>query len=350
MAKREQEIPVPLHILRSVTKKYPDVWERMDLLHRMNGEKNFPSWPDWCWLPMSAANAYLSVTQPLPNSTFNLWESRFDADLISALALWRHAKEIYSIDSTLEELLAEQDDLSIPSEILLCLPVHSFYVQTSGEFPLLGQIDGFFTYLEYDPNTQDQELRLLFIKNGIPFFKFFIFLNYPTILESTKAAIQESWPYIRKMGISPEVVDLDARAETITMPLQKAMQIILYILAANAEVEEDPAQAQIRKQGRVIKDRVAEIQKWNVGYRIGTTIRSNNAYATSATRQRIQHGSHSSPRPHIRRGHWHNYWIGPRLQPENRCLVLRWIPPTMVGLTPDGTPENIPTVVHPVKP
>jgi hypothetical protein len=38
-------------------------------------------------------------------------------------------------------------------------------------------------------------------------------------------------------------------------------------------------------------------------------------------------------RPHIRRAHWHHYWIGPRAAPaEERELVVRWLPPILVNV------------------
>lgn len=53
-------------------------------------------------------------------------------------------------------------------------------------------------------------------------------------------------------------------------------------------------------------------------------------------------GSHSPKRPHMRRGHWHNFWTGPR--DGDRKLVLHWIPPTFIGAK-----EDSPVVYHDVK-
>ncbi len=39
-------------------------------------------------------------------------------------------------------------------------------------------------------------------------------------------------------------------------------------------------------------------------------------------------GTHASPRPHIRRGHWHGYWTGPRSGKQKS--ELRWIAPLML--------------------
>jgi hypothetical protein len=46
---------------------------------------------------------------------------------------------------------------------------------------------------------------------------------------------------------------------------------------------------------------------WEVGYRIATLLRA----ARSAAAANDEGGSHASSRPHIRRGHWHTYCLGP---------------------------------------
>ena len=53
-----------------------------------------------------------------------------------------------------------------------------------------------------------------------------------------------------------------------------------------------------------------------------------------------QPGGHASPRPHIRRAHWHSYWVGQKSQPEARSVVLKWLPPIPVNVldTEDLTP------------
>lgn len=54
-------------------------------------------------------------------------------------------------------------------------------------------------------------------------------------------------------------------------------------------------------------------------------------------------GTGSAKRPHMRRGHWHNYWAG---SGDERHLVLKWTAPTMIH--PEaGTEDNI--VVYPVQ-
>src|SRR5271157_6628010 len=43
-------------------------------------------------------------------------------------------------------------------------------------------------------------------------------------------------------------------------------------------------------------------------------------------------GTHASPRPHIRRAHWHSFWVGKKDQPDARSVTLKWLPPIPVNV------------------
>ena len=64
-----------------------------------------------------------------------------------------------------------------------------------------------------------------------------------------------------------------------------------------------------------------------VGYRIGSALR--RVYRKYDTPSESSGKFRSSPRPHIRRAHWHSYWIGPK--DGERKVILKWLPPVLVG-------------------
>ena len=89
-----------------------------------------------------------------------------------------------------------------------------------------------------------------------------------------------------------------------------------------------------------------EPRVWEVAYRLGAVLRAAAPGISGPDR----HGTHASPRPHIRRAPWHAFWTGAmakpaQMQPTKRELILHWLPPIPVKVTPD-TPV-IPTM-HPV--
>ena len=120
--------------------------------------------------------------------------------------------------------------------------------------------------------------------------------------------------------------------------------MILYILAQNAEITQNFEQSFITKRGKTIKDKYSEIRKWDVGIRVGAAIRQQKMREQSEQPERNQNG-HNSPRPHMRRGHWHHFWTGSKTRPEERKLILKWLSPMTVATNTDDTP----VVIHKVE-
>lgn len=143
-----------------------------------------------------------------------------------------------------------------------------------------------------------------------------------------------------------------------------ALQMVFYILSINSDIEENSTQKKIYRpslspetnhSAQKVKDKYSEVRMWDVGFRIGASVRANRQTkeVSAATHQ----GSHSSKRPHIRRGHWHNFWVGPKSNKDGngagrqteRKLVLRWIPPTFIGGGKIKGCEEMPVIYHEVK-
>lgn len=69
---------------------------------------------------------------------------------------------------------------------------------------------------------------------------------------------------------------------------------------------------------------------YDVGARVGSELR---AYTHVKSGHKPHQGG--TVRPHMRRAHWHHFWTGPRDGARN--LVLKWLPPTIVGA---GKPDS----------
>ena len=119
--------------------------------------------------------------------------------------------------------------------------------------------------------------------------------------------------------------------------LQDVLQLVLYVCANNADVQPNPEQQSTTTNSRVIKDRYVEIRKWDVGVCIGDAIRAMTS-TQPVNHQEKKPGTHASPRPHMRRGHWHYFWTGSKSEPSERKLVLRWVAPMPIGITGGDTP------------
>lgn len=68
------------------------------------------------------------------------------------------------------------------------------------------------------------------------------------------------------------------------------------------------------------------INKWKVGYRYGSKVRSlkNNNITKKVSINMYK--KHASPRPHMRKGHWHKYKTGQ----GRKNIIVKWVAPILV--------------------
>ena len=135
-----------------------------------------------------------------------------------------------------------------------------------------------------------------------------------------------------------------AQSDALAEALRCTLQLVLYLCAQNAEITPSPEQASHTKRSStgVIVDRYAEIRKWDVGIRVGNAVRNYRRQQEITPVDDLVR-THASPRPHMRRGHWHHFWTGPKSKPAERKLILQWVAPTFV--TASGK-DDTPVVLH----
>lgn len=343
----KKEIYLPLLMLKKISEQYPKAWDQMEMFHSENGSPQLGSWPDWCYAPMSAALAVASEGYDLNKLPIDIRMAMISvAQAIFAMAPWRLSKEVYVIDEDLKNLLFEQDgELDVPDEILLQLPYPCFYVELPNTYYRADKIHGFFVTLEYDVNNGDKELKPVFLTDDGNIFSYSIHIGAKTIEESVDMLDKQA---LENTNGDKELKRLALRAmqdsaETKIF-LKQILQVILYILAQNAEITPSSEQSFITKRGKTVKDKYSEIRKWDVGIRVGAAIRQQKAKEQSRKKE-YKESEHQSPRPHMRRGHWHHFWTGPKAQPEERKLILKWLSPMAIA----ANPEDMPITFHEVK-
>lgn len=131
--------------------------------HAENGMNGLPTWPDWCYAPMSAAVAIASGGRNFLLLPVNQQQDIINsAQKIFALATWRLSKEVYQLDPDFAQLLLSKLMIWIFLRRFftasLSLLLHRSSRLVFGAKP----IHGFFVNLEYDVNNGDRELRLYF--------------------------------------------------------------------------------------------------------------------------------------------------------------------------------------------
>lgn len=318
---------LPLQMLKNMNAKYPDAWDIIETTRKERGKKSIiwegtvPDWPDWCYIPMGYCMSIASTQEK--DMVRQVW----DGALLSALAPWRMTKEIYSFDKELASDLYEQPLDELPTIVFERLPFPAIYIEAPGLVLDDDLFAGFFVSREYDPRRGDVELRLTFCQNNGTCRPYYIaYDSASTIAESVEKVLA---------GYGDKE-DMMSMIELCS----KAMQLVLYLCTSNPEVV--TTQKAVEWPISHPKDNYKEIRTWSVGVRYGAAIKRYKQAGKSHP------GSHSSKRPHYRRGHFHHYWKGPRNDPNKRTLEFIWVDPVLVNADKiDG--QELPAVIHNVE-
>lgn len=335
MKRKNQNLPLPLELVKQFEKTYPNCWEMVEYVRQGKG-KELPNWNDLCYCPLAGTQTVMF--EKYHNLDVN------EASLLAALASWRQYKEIYSFSEELKEtLFAQSEDMVIPTEVLYRIPFPCVYIN-------LDEDEGFFVFFEQDMHTLQMELRFCIVSKTEPMFNTWIHIgeNY-TISDGISDGIDLMIKNQKKYNL-PHNIPKEEIKEYNFDKVSKLFQLVLYICAENAEIEENPEQKKITRKPQPQtkpKDVYREIRSWDVGFKYAYNVRKANAIndneindKESNTDLSTADNKHRSHRPHTRRGHWHHYWIGSELS-NNRKLILKWTAPIFVGGNSDDTITTI---------
>lgn len=320
----------PLESVLAMGKKYPHLWD--NIAYIVAGE--YDDSTEWdrelCYCPIGAVQAAIKA-----ESSGDAYIR--DASFAAALAAWRRGKYIYSFDDYLiGELLESATDTTIPLDILYRLPAQCVYIELS-KYPVPGFPAGFFVHFEYDFLTGGRELRMHFINHSGKLTGASIVHLIPggTINDGIDEALARELKHAPDQPeIHDQIIETYEQMRGVTV---KAMQFVLYICAENAEITEDRAQKKIYRKRNKVLDKIEEIRKWDVGVKTGKILRSlespakRGIYPVYADKNTADSAG-SPKRTHLRRAHWHHFWIG---SGGDRQLILRWVSSTVIN--PDGT-------------
>ena len=356
----EEKVKRPVTHLATIARRYPSLWKWMDRL-RANRDKikTLHNWPDWCYLPWQAAGGLVTMDGPAREPIYE----KIEACRVAALGSWRVAKEVYVFDETVfEELWETPMEGNIPIDVLHRLPTWCAYVP----FPAPRAVEdgtayGFFVHL----NCSDDEGPILMMAidfglvDHMALAPYTLHLREGSDLLRCLTHMHERLPADYRpperleQYLGSEECERAVQPSAMKQVMEPLLSLTVYLCSTSAEIREQDPLRGLRRQSCTKKTKKGvrtfvpeEPRVWEVAYRIGATLR---AAATSI----IGHGSsdngdtHTSPRPHMRRAHWHSFWTGPKAavgKPEvpARELIVKWIPPIPVAMGPDD--EIVPTV------
>jgi hypothetical protein len=335
-------LPSPARHLAEVGKRYPRAWRQVDEIRATRGRGL--SWPDWCFLPLAGTYAIVSgggTNRLSPKDAAQV-------SILGALAAWRVTQGIYRFDPDVFAAVWETPiEGDLPVGLLYRLPEWCVYVETPGRGIFHWPLSGFFAHLEWDANTGRTELRLLLDTEGAGLLPYVIHLRPEGLRESVLAMLQEAGRQGAQHGVP---VDQSASTATlIAAEIMPLVSLVLYLCAQNAEIRDaggtgrlpvKPAPKRVKGGERYFPPNRATV--WDCGWRMGPALRMalSAAHDSAAEGDVIQ--GRAGPRPHIRRAHWHSFWTGPRQDPAQRKIALRWLPPIPVAVADAG--ELVPSV------
>ena len=106
-------------------------------------------------------------------------------------------------------------------------------------------------------------------------------------------------------------------------PIELMLNAVAYLCSVNADINVEYRPPKISKPNPK-KDKKRSFATWHsVGSHIGAQLREYERYKSEHNGEGV-----GSVRPHMRRAHFHHYWVGSKYA---RRLELRWLSPIKVG-------------------
>ncbi len=336
----------PLKYLTALSKSYPEVFRGAD--HFRVNRKGLPQWPDWCFFPLACWTSLLEGYRK--NTSARHYSEAYS---VAAVGTWRKTQGIYRYDPTLyESIIRTPLDGDLPHDILLRLPEWAVYIETPGMQWTGDRMHGFFAHLNWDDQRKMPDLRLV-IDDEHGLSPLTLYLGPWSLEESIARTLSIAKSQWEMYGL-PFGDGLDqSQQNTLAKEVTPLISLLLYLCTQNAEISSGSRVPSLPKPTRTKKGLRHFPQNkptiWDVGVRLGAALRKGYQSQSDGNGD----GTHASPRPHIRRAHWHGFRSGPRKLPDgnvvplhDRAFELKWLPPIPVNLE---SPDDLPVTLYPVK-
>ena len=341
----QKEISLPIKLLKYYSQKYPNIWKDVEKIRRLRGKDKNHTWPSWCFCPMYNICSILNVgdrISKIVNGKIIVDEEKFqDLIFITALAPWRSTKGVYKIHEEIFDSLAKTPITGeIPIDILYYLPEWCVYIEVPPNTVFNPKIKGFFGFLDYDTPHLCPRLHIL-VDFGDYFSPFELSLFKGSIRSNFEKGKEIIKGDSKLFGYLPEeekkLMPSEYMENNVEKVLSPFISILLYLCSEASDIKDLNGNSIQRAKVKVAKEFTnLPLQKskvWEVGYRVGPTLNA----AKSQPTQPIEPGNvneSDSPnnlngvRPHVRRAHYHGYWVG---SGQEKKFILKWLHPILVG-------------------
>lgn len=302
--------------------------------------------------------------------------------LIAMMANWRKCKQIYDFDRNLYDELSVTPEDRIPSDILSKMPYPIFYIRcprdevlteipphmkpyygTEWEYAehvhtdgaLVSYIDGILEIRFFSKSTTTHTNRLTgkrieAASGGIyTWGNTYEVGNYQTIADLIANSEEGEYfvdgntggrknPFIEKAN-KEIAASWDSNSEV--KDIMHVLAAVIYILSKEADTETYYVPQRGRKRKNKADSLLSSAEVIRVGYRIGRALgEARRAAGSIGFEGDMEVEGTRKVTPHMRRAHWHCYWIGSKDNPTD--IVVHWLAPIMVN----GGKGEARTVVH----
>jgi hypothetical protein len=311
--------PRPVNILEEVSHHVPNRAWTVIAKNRLKHRNRFPN---WCHFPYSEFAMLLVKKCPMDLKPINL---------LHVLSAWRATQGIYQMDrDLLKELTRSPLDGDVPVEVLVHQPEWCVYVQLPDPVRLGGfRIAGFFAMMTLtDAESKNPMLTVVWDYSNREDLDMDSIELKGTIQDSIDAFMEQTPAVFRRgMGTIPFSLNEQDRRD-LYQRFNLVIPILLYLASVgkyrDIRSSNGGNAVPANPQGSNMKPPKAPKQ-WEVGWRIGPVLA--RALDEAERSQTVVRGTHASPRPHIRRGHYRRCRVGP-----GRFGVRTvWIPPVHVN-------------------
>ena len=339
---KNPQISVPNQFLNFFSAKVPGVWKTVDYYRYMRGKLE-EDWDQCVFMPTSGWD--LVMEKLIPKSPVEA--KAFAAKNLQVIGAWRPTQDILRFDDDFYNMLTKTPVTGkLPVEIIGRIPAWALYFETRNLVVEGGSYDGFFAGLDQSNDRAQLILRLHFVAmEKMRILSFILPLGDWSVEEAVARTNEQQRSAMKRLNM--EMTGEYTRVAD--QGLHAALNLLLYVCSYGLDEDRAyefgsgiryPQPVRIKRGNwRLFPPPKPVIHK--LGNEIGEEARKYNE-RTCAPRP------HGSPRPHIRRAHWHGYWRGPLNDQDNRKFSLKWLPPFMVG-NPGGIPGNLQTVIKIVR-
>ena len=339
---KNPKISTPNQFLNFFSARVPDVWKAVDYYRHERGSGE-DDWDARVFMPLSGWNAI--TERLLPKSPVDA--QVFAAKNLQVMGAWRPTQDILRFDADFYNMLTKTPVTgNLPVEIIGRIPAWALYFEARNLAVEGRSYDGFFAGLDQSNDRTQLILRLHFV--AVENMRILPFI-LPLGDWSVEEAVERTNAQQRNAMMRLNMEMTGEYTRVADQGLHAALNLLFYVCSYGLDEDRAyefgpgiryPQPVKVKRGNwRLFPPPKPVIHK--LGTEIGEETRRFNERVCAPR-------PHGSPRPHIRRAHWHGYWRGPLNDQDNRKFSLKWLPPFMVG-NPGGIPGNLQKVIKIVR-